>query len=65
MVRVVLLREEQILDLAYEGPAQGLLPLVGYGVETAVVLCNGVPIEEEDEVGEGDEVRILPVVSGG
>jgi len=65
MVKVVLLREREELEVDYAGTVQGLLPHVGYSVETAVVLRNGTPIEESELVGEGDEITILPVVSGG
>ncbi|HPR41682.1 MAG TPA: MoaD/ThiS family protein [Candidatus Methanofastidiosa archaeon] len=59
------MRERRILDISYTGPIRDLLPLVDYGVETAVVLKNGSPVEEEEEVTEGDEIKIVPVVSGG
>ena len=65
MVKVVLLRERRILEVSYIGPIKDLLPLVGYSVETAVVLRNGEPVEEEEEVGDRDEIKIIPVVSGG
>jgi len=65
MVKVILLRERRILNVAYTGPIKGLLPIVDYSIETAVVLKNGSPVEEEEEVDEGDEIKIVPVVSGG
>lgn len=65
MVKVILLRERKILEVSYTGPIKGLLPMVDYSVETAVVLRNGEPVEEEEEVGDGDEIKIVPVVSGG
>lgn len=65
MVRVMLMREKQTLDVDYEGTIVDLLPRVGYSLETAVVLKNGSPVEEEEHVGPGDAVRIIPVVSGG
>ncbi|RZN46572.1 thiamine biosynthesis protein ThiS [archaeon] len=65
MVKVVLMREKQTLEVDYEGTIIDLLPLVGYSLETAVVLKNGSPVEEEETVGEADEVRVIPVVSGG
>lgn len=32
---------------------------------TCKVWCNGEPATEEDSVGDGDEVAVLPPVSGG
>ena len=32
---------------------------------TAQVWCNGEPCQEADAVGPGDEVAVLPPVSGG
>jgi len=65
MVKVILLRERKIMEISYNGPIKDLLPHVDYSVETAVVLKNGSPVEEEEEVGDGDELKIVPVVSGG
>jgi len=65
MVKVILLRERKIVDISFNGPIRELLPLVEYSLETAVVLKNGEPVEEEESVGDGDEVKIVPVVSGG
>ena len=65
MVTVVLMREKERITLKYEGSVQDLLPRVGYGVETAVVLRNGTPVEESEIVCGDDELRIIPVVSGG
>jgi sulfur carrier protein ThiS len=65
MVKVILLRERRIVDVSYTGPIIGLLPLLDYSIETAVVLKNGFPVEEEEEVSDGDEIKIVPVVSGG
>ncbi len=53
------------MTLDYRGTVQGLLPQVGYSIETAVVLKNGTPVEESELVGDDDELRIIPVVSGG
>lgn len=65
MVKVILLRERKIVDISFNGPIRDLLPLVDYSLETAVVLKNGKPVEEEESVGDSDEVKIVPVVSGG
>lgn len=34
-------------------------------LSTCAVWCNGEPVEREHPVGAGDEVAILPPVSGG
>ena len=65
MVTVILMREKEQVALDYHGTVQDLLPQVGYSIETAVVLKNGTPVEESELVGDDDELKIIPVVSGG
>ncbi len=65
MVTVILMREKEQVVLDYHGTVQDLLPQVGYSIETAVVLKNGTPVEESERVGDDDELKIIPVVSGG
>ena len=65
MVTVILMREKEQVVLNYHGTVQDLLPQVGYSIETAVVLKNGTPVEESELVGDDDELKIIPVVSGG
>ena len=65
MVTVILMREKEQMTLDYCGTVQDLLPQVGYSIETAVVLKNGTPVEESELVGADDELKIIPVVSGG
>ncbi|MHC1605342.1 MAG: MoaD/ThiS family protein [Candidatus Methanofastidiosia archaeon] len=65
MVKVVLLREKKEVEIDFEGKIRDLLPHFSYGIETAVVIKNGKPVEEEEVVGSSDEIKIIPVVSGG
>ncbi len=65
MVKVKLLREKKEMDIQFIGKIKDLLPQLSYSIETAVVIKNDVPVEEDEEVGDGDELKILPVVSGG
>jgi len=65
MVKVVLLRERESLTIDFEGKIRDILPKVGYSIETAVVLKNGSPVEEDELIGKDDELRVFPVVSGG
>ncbi|MHC1598645.1 MAG: MoaD/ThiS family protein [Candidatus Methanofastidiosia archaeon] len=65
MVKVKLLREKKEMDIQFTGKIKDLLPQLSYSIETAVVIKNDVPVEEDEEVGDEDELKILPVVSGG
>lgn len=65
MVKVKLLREKKEMDIQFIGKIKDLLPQLSYSIETAVVIKNDVPVEEDEEVGDEDELKILPVVSGG
>jgi sulfur-carrier protein len=58
----------------FDSPTVGALldaACIRYGEGFAVVLagskvwCNGEPSERDDPVGPGDEVAVLPPVSGG
>lgn len=40
-------------------------PAFGQVLATAQVWCNGEPCAATDAVGDGDEVAVLPPVSGG
>ncbi|MCY0868548.1 MAG: hypothetical protein OWQ48_04910 [Desulfurococcus sp.] len=42
-----------------------LLEKLGFSISEHIVLRSGIPLTEDDVVGDGEEVLVYPVKSGG
>lgn len=59
------LRETRILDLEENGKIEDLLKTLRISVSEVIPVKNGVIVTEKEPLGEGDEIKLLSVVSGG
>ncbi len=59
------LRENKVLDLEENSRVEDLLKTLGISPSEVVPVKNGVIVTEKELLIEGDEVRLLSVVSGG
>ncbi len=66
-VRVKLIREGRVVDvdLPKGSRVSDLLSRLNLRSVSHIVIKNGEPVPESYELADGDEVEILPVVSGG
>ncbi len=58
-------RQVRELQLAPMGTAADLLKELGHNQEVVVVRRNGRIVPEGEQLADGDEIEIIPVVSGG
>ncbi|MGB9718363.1 MAG: MoaD/ThiS family protein [Thermoproteota archaeon] len=59
------LRETRIIDLEDDSRIEDLLKMLKISASEVVPVRNGVIVTEKELLREGDEVRLLSVVSGG
>ncbi|MBO3754252.1 MAG: MoaD/ThiS family protein [Candidatus Brockarchaeota archaeon] len=59
------LRETKVLDLEENSRVEDLLKTLGISPSEVVPVKNGVIVTEKEPLREGDEVKLLSVVSGG
>ncbi|MEM3648918.1 MAG: MoaD/ThiS family protein [Thermoproteota archaeon] len=59
------LRETRIVELEENSRIEDLLKTLRISVSEVVPVKNGVIVTEKELLGEGDEVKLLSVVSGG
>ncbi len=59
------LRETRILDLEENSKIEDLLKTLRISVSEVIPVKNGVIVTEKEPLGEGDEIKLLSVVSGG
>jgi len=59
------LRENRIVDLEEKSSVGDLLKTLGISASEVVPVKNGVIVTEREPLREGDEVKLLSVVSGG
>jgi len=59
------LRENRVLDLDENSRIEELLKILGINPSEVVPVKNGVIVTEKEAVREGDEIKLLSVVSGG
>ncbi len=65
MVTVFIERERRELEQDFSGRISELLELLKVNKETVVVVKNGEVVSEQERCGEGDELKLLSVISGG
>jgi sulfur carrier protein ThiS len=58
-------RKQEKLAIKFEGKASALLERIGINPEEVIVVRNGELVTLSEELSEGDEVKVLSVVSGG
>jgi sulfur carrier protein ThiS len=59
------LRETRIIDLEEDSRIEDLLKILRISASEVVPVRNGVIVTEKEPLREGDEVKLLSVVSGG
>lgn len=59
------LRETRILDLEENSKIEDLLKTLRISVSEVIPVKNGAIVAEKEPLGEGDEIKLLSVVSGG
>ncbi len=59
------LRETRIIDLEEDSRIEDLLKILRISASEVVPVRNGVIVTEKELLREGDEVKLLSVVSGG
>jgi len=59
------LRETRVLDLDEDSRVEDLLKTLRISSSEVVPVRNGVIVTEKEALKEGDEVKLLSVVSGG
>lgn len=59
------LRETRIIDLEEDSRIEDLLKILKISASEVVPVRNGVIVTEKELLREGDEVKLLSVVSGG
>lgn len=57
--------DQTIHDLSSEMQILKLLKKIDFNPEEVVVKRNGKIVPEEEKLEEGDEIEVVPVVSGG
>lgn len=66
-VTVELVRENKIIEveLPERARVRDLLKKIGYRVQGSVVVKNSLPIIEDEELKDGDKLRVFLAASGG
>ncbi len=66
-VKVRLIRENRVVDIDLPNGSRvsDLLKKLNLRSVSHIVIKNGEPIPESYQLADGDEVEVLPVVSGG
>jgi sulfur carrier protein ThiS len=59
------LRETRIIDLEEDSRIEDLLKILRISASEVVPVRNGLIVTEKELLREGDEVKLLSVVSGG
>jgi sulfur carrier protein ThiS len=59
------LRETRVIDLKEDSRIEDLLKMLRISASEVVPVRNGVIVTEKELLKDGDEVRLLSVVSGG
>lgn len=64
-MRVRLRNPDREVDVTGDRPVSAVLAELGVRPDTVLVIRDGALVTREDRVGEGDELEIRPVISGG
>jgi sulfur carrier protein ThiS len=65
MVTVFIERTKANAQHEFSGKISALLERLGVNPETIVVVKNGAVVSEDERCGDGDELKLLSVISGG
>ncbi len=63
-MKVYLEREQKTMQ-AKPGKALEVIKELGLNPEEFLVIKNGVLVAEDEELEENDDIKIIPVISGG
>ncbi|MFH1917148.1 MAG: MoaD/ThiS family protein [Nanoarchaeota archaeon] len=64
-MRVFIERTGERKEVKCDGLVRDLLKMLEVNPETVLIVRNGAVVTEEDKLDEGDEIKLLSVVSGG
>lgn len=58
-------RQGKKVSVPFSGKGKSLLAKLGINPETVLIVKNKAVVPDDEELGEGDEVELLSVISGG
>jgi sulfur carrier protein ThiS len=64
-VKVRLRNPDREIEVVGDRPAQAVLDELGVNPDTVLVIRSGELVTRETRLGDGDEIEVRPVISGG
>ena len=64
-MRVFIEKSREIKEIRFSGNVVELLKKFDINPETVLVVKNGEIVQEDETIFDGDEVKLLSVISGG
>ncbi len=64
-IRSIRNETDQTLKISKQSKIIDLLEKIGENPESVVTKRNGYIVPEEEQISDGDEIEVVPIVSGG